>query len=290
MPNALRQLPEADWRDQLDRLTSNLDAAALNWISGYAAALARERSGYAGIELTAGPGTGAEAKVRATVLYGSQTGHGRRLAEQLGHAGEHAGLAVRVLSTLDYNPRELATETLLFVVMSTHGDGDPPDEARAFVDFLNGRRAPRLEKLAYSVLALGDSSYPKFCEAGRLVDERLVALGARRLSERADCDVEYERSAAAWSAQAIIAAGAELGVAATGATHVRVVAPLSAVSSDPTREHPLDLFRRKQLRQVRQTPVGNPRHRAGKISRDRTPLMLSQLHAHHHKLLLNCVF
>ncbi len=128
------------------------------------------------------------------MLYGSQTGHGRRLAEQLGHAAERAGLAVRVQSTLDYNPRELATESLLFVVMSTHGDGDPPDDARAFVDFLHGRRAPKLEKLAYSVLALGDSSYPKYCEAGRLIDERLAALGARRLSAA--------RSTATWTTSA----------------------------------------------------------------------------------------
>ena len=194
----------------LDRLTAQLDAAALNWISGYTAALARERSAQARIEhqpdelaLDFGESeTAAESQARATVLYGSQTGHGRRLAEQLGHAAERAGLSVRVLSTLDYNPRELAAESMLFVVMSTQGDGDPPDDARAFVDFLNGRRAPKLEKLAYSVLALGDSSYPKYCEAGRLIDERLVALGARRLSARVDCDVDYERPAAAWLTEA----------------------------------------------------------------------------------------
>jgi sulfite reductase (NADPH) flavoprotein alpha-component len=251
MPNALRQvqLPEAEWRGQLERLTSGLDAAALNWISGYTAALASERSAYARLEH--GPDalaqefgaaqTAVEPQVRATVLYGSQTGHGRRLAEQLAHAAERAGLSVRVQSTLDYNPRELASESLLFVVMSTHGDGDPPDEARGFVDFLNGRRAPKLGKLAYSVLALGDSSYPKYCEAGRLIDERLIALGARRLSVRVDCDVDYERAADAWVAQSVIAVGAEQGGAVNGSVRVRALTPLSAVSSDPTREHPLEV-------------------------------------------------
>jgi sulfite reductase (NADPH) flavoprotein alpha-component len=251
MATALRQapLPDPEWRGQLDRLTASLDAAALNWISGYTAALARERSAPGRIEyrpdelaLDFGESeTGVEPQAQATVLYGSQTGHGRRLAEQLGHAAERAGLSARVLSTLDYNPRELATESVLFVVMSTQGDGDPPDDARAFVDFLNGRRAPKLEKLAYSVLALGDSSYPKYCEAGRLIDERLVALGARRLSARVDCDVDYERPAAAWLTQAVATAGAELGVAATGNSRVRLLTPLSAVSSDPTREHPLEV-------------------------------------------------
>jgi sulfite reductase (NADPH) flavoprotein alpha-component len=251
MLNALRQaqLPDAAWRGQLDRLTSDLDAEALNWISGYTAALARERSGLARLEhrpdelaLNFGEAAPAhEPLARATVLYGSQTGHGRRLAEQLGHAAERAGLAVRVQSTLDYNPRELGTESVLFVVMSTHGDGDPPDDARAFVDFLNGRRAPKLGKLAYSVLSLGDSSYPKFCEAGRLIDERLAALGARRLAARVDCDVDYERPAGAWLGTAVAAAGAELGGASQGSVRVRAITPLSAVSSDPTREHPLEV-------------------------------------------------
>ena len=251
MSSALRQtqFPDAEWRDQLDRLTSGLDAAALYWISGYTAALAQERGGIARGERRVdelvrdlqGAAADAQDLQRATVLYGSQTGHGRRVAEQLGSAAERTGLSVRVLSALDYNPRELASETMLFVVMSTHGDGDPPDDARAFVDFLHGRRAPKLDKLAFSVLALGDSSYPKYCEAGRLIDERLAALGARRLSARADCDVDYERAAEAWQNQALSAARTELGVLAGDTPRIRVVTPLSAVSSDPTREHPLEV-------------------------------------------------
>jgi sulfite reductase (NADPH) flavoprotein alpha-component len=244
MLNALRQtqLPDAEWRGQLENLTSGLDAAALNWISGYTAALAQERTRLAGGEAQSDAllHEGIESAARATVLYGSQTGHGRRLAEQLGHSIERAGLPVRVQSALDFNPRELGSETLLFVVMSTHGDGDPPDEARAFVDFIHSRRAPKLDKLAFAVLALGDSSYPKYCEAGRLIDERFAALGARRLSARVDCDVDYERSAAAWVNQAALAAGSELSATAGGA-RVRVTTPLVAVSSDPTREHPLEV-------------------------------------------------
>jgi sulfite reductase (NADPH) flavoprotein alpha-component len=250
MSNALRQVqrPEAEWRADLDRLTADLDAAALHWISGYAAALAQERGGPVRAEprpsesaQDATLAAASEAASRATVLYGSQTGHGRRLAEQLGHAVERAGLAVRVQSTVDYNPRELAGESLLYVVMSTHGDGDPPDEARAFVDFIQGRRAPKLDKLAYSVLALGDSSYPKFCEAGRLIDERLAALGARKLGARVDCDVDYEHAAGAWLDQALAAAAAELGVTASAGARARGPTALAAVSSDPTREHPLEV-------------------------------------------------
>ena len=246
MPSALLQtrLPEAEWRDQLDRLTSGLDAAALNWISGFTAALALERGANAPAE------TVVAMAPQATVLYGSQTGHGRRVAEQLAQDAGRAGLAVRVQSALDYDLRQLAAEKFLFVVMSTHGDGDPPDDARALVEFLNGRRAPRLEQLAYSVLALGDSSYPKYCEAGRLVDERLAALGARRLSGRVDCDVDYEEAAVTWLSLSVAVASAEPGMAGGGplagnaagnSARVRLLTPLTAVPSHATHEHPLEV-------------------------------------------------
>ena len=242
MPNALRQTPapEADWRDQLVRLTANLDAAALNWISGYAAGIAIERSARGRVELHVSE-TRVSASLRVTIIYGSQTGHGRRVAEQLARAVEHTGFSARVLSALDYNQRELATERLLYVVMSTHGDGDPPDDARALVEFLSGRRAPRLEKLAYSVLALGDSSYPKYCESGRVVDERLAALGARRLQDRVDCDVDYERAAAAWLDKSVLATTVELGDAEGGGIVRSVVTPLRGIPSEATREHPIEV-------------------------------------------------
>src|SRR6185312_5447333 len=83
-------------------------------------------------------------------------------------------------------------------VVSTHGDGDPPDRALPFFELLQSRKAPRLEHVSYSVLALGDSSYEKFCEAGRQFDARLEALGARRLHAREECDVDFEAPAARW--------------------------------------------------------------------------------------------
>jgi sulfite reductase (NADPH) flavoprotein alpha-component len=95
--------------------------------------------------------------------------------------------------------------------MSTHGDGDPPDDARGFIEFLASKRAPKLEQLAYAVLALGDSSYPRFCETGRQVDEQLAALGARRLVDRVECDVDYERSAGPWLERVVTEARDALG-------------------------------------------------------------------------------
>ena len=169
------------------------------------------------------------------MIYGSQTGNGKRIAERLGRAAEAAGLAVRVQSTRDYPLKDLAKERLLVVVMSTHGDGDPPDDARGFIDYLAGKRAPKLEQLQYSVLALGDSSYPKFCETGRLIDERLVALGARRLLARVDCDLDYERLTAPWLEQVVGEAREALGAPA-----VATVTRLRSVPAAPeySREQP----------------------------------------------------
>ena len=113
------------------------------------------------------------------------------------------GVQARVVKAGDYQPREIAKEKLLYIVISTHGDGDPPDEARGLYEFLGTKRAPQLPELQYSVLALGDSSYPKFCEAGRVVDERLAKLGAKRLLPRVDCDVDFEKLATTWADDAL---------------------------------------------------------------------------------------
>ena len=120
-------------------------------------------------------------------------------------------------------------------MVSTHGDGDPPDDARGFIEHLMGKRVPQLAQLRYSVLALGDSSYPKFCETGRQVDERLAALGAERLLPRVDCDVDYERLATPWLEQVIGQARDALG-----ATQPATVTRLRSVPAAPrySREQP----------------------------------------------------
>ena len=186
---------DAERADRLAALVRGLDAPGLLWISGYAAGLA------AGNVPDARPAADADAPWTATIVYGSQTGNGRRIAEALGERLLARGLRIRVLRTGEYPIRELASERRLFVVMSTHGDGDPPDDARPLTEFLLGRRAPRLASLEFAVLALGDSSYPKYCDTGRQVDARLAELGATRLLERIDCDVDFGSQAADWQAR-----------------------------------------------------------------------------------------
>ena len=217
--------------DFLRRVVDGLEPASLHWLSGFAAgvAYARGHGGVAAAVEVSGAAAPiaaprAEAAARLAVVYGSQTGNGRRIAERLGRAAEASGLAVRVYAARDYPLKDLAKERLLTVVVSTHGDGDPPDDARGFVEHLAGKRAPKLENLAYSVLALGDSSYPKFCETGRQVDERLAALGARRLLPRVDCDLDYERLVTPWLEQVVAGARDALGTApAANVTRLRSV-------------------------------------------------------------------
>ncbi|MSQ91819.1 MAG: assimilatory sulfite reductase (NADPH) flavoprotein subunit [Gammaproteobacteria bacterium] len=182
----------------LSRLVKGLDASTLQWLSGYAAGLASAR----GDTLRALPAAEPDVSAFATIVHGSQTGNGRRVAEALVARLKAQGIQTRLIRAGEYPLRELARERRLFVVMSTHGDGDPPDDAMAFTDFLFSRRVPQLPSLEFAVLALGDSSYPKYCEIGRRIDERLGGLGATRLFERVDCDVDFETGAADWSARA----------------------------------------------------------------------------------------
>jgi sulfite reductase (NADPH) flavoprotein alpha-component len=226
----------------LETLLAGLDPAALTWVSGFAAGVAAERARLTGgggraAELTAAPA--AVPGSRATVLYASQTGNGRRVAERLGRSLEANGVAVAVHNLADYAPKQLGAERLVFLVASTHGDGDPPDDARAFVDFLGSRRAPRLESLAYAVLALGDSSYPKFCATGRLLDERLAELGARRVGVRVEADVDVDAQAGTWIDQSVATARTELG---TEAPRLAVVTPLRpVVPTLASRDAPLEV-------------------------------------------------
>jgi sulfite reductase (NADPH) flavoprotein alpha-component len=220
------------------RVVEGLEPSTLQWLSGFAAGVAHERAANRGGVLAVPlpvPAVRPEAAPRLTIVYGSQTGNSKRVAERLGRSAEAAGLAARVYSSGSYPLKDLPRERLLVVVVSTQGDGDPPDDARGFLEFLASRRAPKLEQLSYSVLALGDSSYPRFCETGRQVDERLATLGAKRLLDRVDCDVDYDTLATPWVERVVSTARENLG-----APQVATVTRLRAAPAEPqySREQP----------------------------------------------------
>jgi len=134
----------------------------------------------------------------ATVLFGSQSGNSQKLAKKFAAKLEERGYKVALSAMNAFKTNELKNVRNLFVIVSTHGEGDPPDNARSFYDFLHGKRAPRLDGVRFSVLALGDSSYEFFCKTGKDFDKRLEELGGVRLAPRVDCDVDFEQPAAAW--------------------------------------------------------------------------------------------
>ncbi|MGG6461794.1 assimilatory sulfite reductase (NADPH) flavoprotein subunit [Solilutibacter silvestris] len=239
----------------LDRLTDALDHSGLWWLSGYAAGLARGRT--APTTALAAVANETIAAPQLTIVYGSQTGNAKRQAETLSVQVEAAGFGVRLLRADAYPLRELKNERYLVIVISTQGDGDPPDDARAFVEFIAGKRAPKLPDLHYSVLALGDSSYPQFCAIGRQLDERLAELGAKRWFERGDADLDIETVATPWMANALAAAKDALKPQVPLATVTPLRPHAQAAASLYTRDRP---FPAEVL--VNQRITGRGGHRA----------------------------
>ncbi|WP_115511506.1 assimilatory sulfite reductase (NADPH) flavoprotein subunit [Xanthomonas arboricola] len=218
----------------LERLVDGLDAASLWWLSGYTAGLAQGQPPRSLAVLPGGqPHAPAQESQRLTVLYGSQTGNARREAEQLAAEAEAAGLSVRLLRADQYPTRELASERLLYVVISTQGEGDPPDDAIGLVEFLVSRRAPKLPELKYAVLGLGDSSYADFCGIARRIDDRLAELGGSRVQPRGEADLDIDSVAAPWRTQALRHAREQLRSGPPSAT----ITPLRSSAAAPAWSH-----------------------------------------------------
>ncbi|WP_457983443.1 assimilatory sulfite reductase (NADPH) flavoprotein subunit [Bacillus paralicheniformis] len=185
----------------LNRLLPTLTASQKAWLSGYLAAVQTADAAAALETLPAeAPAASPSQPVskEVTILFGSQTGNAQGLAENAAKTLTERGFQVTVSAMSDFKPNQLKKLKNLLIVVSTHGEGDPPDNALSFHEFLHGRRAPKLDDLRYSVLALGDTSYEFFCQTGKEFDQRLGELGGTRLHPRVDCDLDYDEPAAAW--------------------------------------------------------------------------------------------
>lgn len=213
--------------DTLQSAVAEFDREQLLWSSGFLAGMAAARI----VQPRAAAASPVAVASSWSIFYATETGNSRRVAESLAHEARAAGLQVDLHDLRDYRPRSLAKVDNALFVIATHGIGEAPDGSGMFFEYWLSDRAPRLEQLNYSVLALGDSSYADFCEMGRLFDERLLALGASRIAERVDCDLDFAAPAAAWTAR-VVDRATEISVAPAATPQLKAVPAAPLVSRD----------------------------------------------------------
>lgn len=217
--------------EALNRLLPTLTEAQRVWLSGYLTGLQNASTSLSM------PSEAVNAISReVTILYGSQTGNSQRLASKFTKRLEEKGYHVTLSSMSDFKPNTLKKVSTLLVIVSTHGEGDPPDNALPFYEFLYSKRAPKLEDLRYSVLALGDRSYEYFCQTGKDFDGRLEELGGQRLSPRVDCDVDFEESGDEWYEGVIRALDVEIQTSSTAVA--TVIGDMAALQTEYSRSNP----------------------------------------------------
>jgi sulfite reductase (NADPH) flavoprotein alpha-component len=216
------------WR----QLTTDLTPAQAAWLSGYYAAL-----GTAAPLQSASPASSATQEI--AILVGSQTGNGDKLAEQTLDRATARGLHATIKRLDDYKPNQLKNEQDLLLIISTHGEGDPPDNAKDLYEYIHSKRAPKLLNTRFAVLALGDSSYEHFCKTGKDFDQRFEELGASRLSPRVDCDVDFEDPAENWMDTVLTTLAERASTTSTApTTNTFAFSPSLAPATPYSRRHP----------------------------------------------------
>ncbi|EGT4275531.1 NADPH-dependent assimilatory sulfite reductase flavoprotein subunit [Cronobacter sakazakii] len=232
-PNALLPLSP----EQLARLqtaTHDFTPTQLAWLSGYFWGMVNQQPGAAVMQTPAAPAS------VITLISASQTGNARRVAEALRDDLLAAQLNVNLVNAGDYKFKQIAQEKLLIVVASTQGEGDPPEEAVALHKFLLSKKAPKLDGTAFAVFGLGDTSYEHFCQAGKDFDTRLAELGAERLLDRVDADVEYQEAAQTWRQRVVDVLKARVPKEAPSQAAITASGAVNLVDSTPyTKESPL---------------------------------------------------
>lgn len=195
-----------DQRQALDKVLSGCDAIQRGWLSGF----------LAGPANAAAPAPVSAAKL--TVLYGTESGNSETLAAQAVKDAKKRGFKAMMKNMSEIAPAELAKVSNLLVIVSTWGDGEPPETAASFhAEFMETKVS--LSGVRFSVCALGDTSYEKFCQTGKDIDARLEALGAQRVAGRQDCDLDFEDAFAAWLSRALDAM-APAAVVSTGTSEL----------------------------------------------------------------------
>lgn len=168
--------------------------------------------------------------VPVTILWGSQTGNAESCAKKLAKAMRGSAFEAEVFDMADYDPARLPSEKNLLVITSTYGDGEPPDNAETLYKYIQKETATPMEGVKFSVLALGDTEYPDFCECGIIFDREFARLGAERVYELVLCDVDYDEAFDAWKSGVISAMG-------SGSQLIEIEAPEAAFEGY-NKKHP----------------------------------------------------
>jgi len=183
-------------------LIANATREELIWINGYLSGLLNQQ-GVADQPAAAGSQVPAKANVgKVTIVYGTETGNSKKVATDFAAKAKKNAINAKVVSLDQYRLTDLPKEEYLLAVISTQGEGEPPAAAKKFYDHIH-QNGFKLEKLKYSVLALGDTSYPLFCKAGEDVDAQLEKLGGQRFVPIQKCDVDFESDAEGWFSQVL---------------------------------------------------------------------------------------
>lgn len=193
-------LSEAQAR-ALEQLLQGASREQIIWLSGYFQGLTAEavqRFQLTPAELPVSQPVVLPEQGSLTILYGSHTGRSEGLAKKLKNLLNEKLLPAGVYAMNDYNVKQLEKEKTMLIIVSTHGEGEPPEMAEDFHSFVTGKRIPSLPNLKFSVLALGDKSYKLYCQTGKDIDHALKKAGAAELYPLVTCDVDYEDDAAGW--------------------------------------------------------------------------------------------
>ncbi len=184
----------------LEQLSEGLEKEQAIWLNGYFQGLTGAKlNGHAPQASNGESIPTAVEQIPLTILYGTHTGRCENLAKKLCELASGKGIDCKIHPMDDYKPRQLKDEKNLFVIVSTHGEGEPPEMAEEFHEFIMGKRLPKLNGLNYSVLALGDKSYKLFCQTGIDIDNALKKAGAAELYPIVKCDVDFEDNAESWT-------------------------------------------------------------------------------------------
>lgn len=199
--DTLSILPFSDDQKKIvENIILNFDSQQLTWLAGYLSGLSLPQS----LKPVNVKNLDTVVKTEISpvkILLASRTGNGAKVAQRLKEQALLENIPLITEDLNDYQNSKLKDEKYILVIVSTHGEGVPPIAAEEFYNFIHGNRAPNLSNTKFAVLALGDKSYLHFCKTGKDIDKRLEELGAQRITQRVDCDIDFYSDAENWIKQ-----------------------------------------------------------------------------------------